>query len=177
MTQSRTARGWTLIELSVVLVLMALGVSAVSLTFSERYRSVTQADVEQRLVHIDHLARDHARRFGRQVELHFDLEESRVQRQMTSEDGVEFGLPVQLPRGFQIREVRVASAEESAANSVVQFAPSGMGPMYAIHLLAPNQQAQWLLFTAATGHAVRIEDDQSIEDIFQAIEPTGLDAD
>lgn len=102
--RNRTIRGFTLIEIVVVLVLVAMLASAVAMSAGGMLNNATQEEAVAQIDSLDSEARRTAKRLGRTVELHIDSET----KQFTLRDPQKPSSPplgsYRLPHAFEITQ-------------------------------------------------------------------------
>src|SRR2546423_437223 len=119
---SERSRGFTLIEMMAVVIIMALLATAAALSFARPMRVARARDAVDQIQSLDASARQFARRFGKPVEIVFDLSNGTLARR--DRDTIAF--QSSLPRGCRIDEVRVAGQSFSLGEASIQCAASGM---------------------------------------------------
>src|SRR5206468_6481684 len=127
-------RGFTLIEMMAVVIIMALLATAAALSFARPMRVARARDAVDQVRSLDASARQFARRFGRPIEIVFDLSNGKLARR--ERDSIAF--QTSLPRGCHIDEVRSAGQSFSLGEASIPCAASGMSCSYAVHLLGPE---------------------------------------
>jgi prepilin-type N-terminal cleavage/methylation domain-containing protein len=166
--------GWTLIELSVVLVILATIAAGAAVKLSTPYRAARFENAIDRLVSLDGRARDHARRFNRPADLLLDLDGQSlrvVERQTKNVTQQVRGL------GGAVVE-RVATYGQLTDYGTMAIAVNGAGgsPTYAVRLRNAGSQRVWVVFAGLTGQAIRVEDNDDIETILEIMASEGNDA-
>jgi prepilin-type N-terminal cleavage/methylation domain-containing protein len=154
------SRGFTLIEMMAVVIIMALLATAAALSFARPMRVARARDAVDQVRSLDASARQFARRVGRPIEIVFDLSNGTLARR----DHDEIAFQSSLPRGCRIEEVRSAGQSFSLGEASIQCAPSGMSRTYAVHLLGPELD-RWLLFAGLTGQVTQVNDVSQLDDI------------
>lgn len=164
-------RGFTLIELTACLIIVGLLATAAAVSLGGVRQLHEMEDVVDQLALIDRLTREHAERFDEAETLLFDLEAGQVQR-LDGEGRVDADRAAAwpLPAGFVFRGVRVQSEDWSTRQVSVAFSAMGTSPTYAIHLVRPSTSTEtWLIFTGASGQVERVESQEVVDAIFDAI--------
>src|SRR5256885_12408653 len=101
---------FTLVEITVAVLLMALLAAAAALSFAGPLRSSQAAEAVDQVRSIDATSRQFAQRFGRNVQIEFDLTDGTLARRELPEGKVPFR--VTLPRGYRIEPVRNAACDD-----------------------------------------------------------------
>jgi prepilin-type N-terminal cleavage/methylation domain-containing protein len=154
------SRGFTLIEIMAVVIIMALLATAAALSFARPMRVARARDAVDQVRSLDASARQFARRFGRPIEIVFDLSNGTIARR--ERDVIAF--QTSLPRGCQIDEVRAGAQSFSLGEASIQCAASGMSRTYAVHLLGPELD-QWLIFAGLSGQVTQVNDVSQLDEI------------
>lgn len=186
-------RGFTLIELMAVVVLIGLLATATAITLADEKQAATRRDVIDRLIDADQSARLSARRLGPSV-LRFDLSGQRVWvvTPDAATTGPRPGHSMGLAEGFRIARLTWLDPEEAVRSGrprprVVHehgridlpIASGGISRTYVIELVGPalaeraergeKEQTTWLLVSGLTGQ-VTVEDDQTtIDNLLDAL--------
>src|SRR5438876_132513 len=103
------ARGFTLIEMMAVIVIIALLATAAALSFSQPLAAARARDAVSQVQTLDISARQFARRWGRTVQIVLDLSNRTLARR---EHDVNTFV-TSLPSGCRVDEVRMSSRRES----------------------------------------------------------------
>ena len=98
-------RGFTLVEMVVVIAIMALLTSAAALSFSGPLRATRASDAIRQVQSFDDATRQHAKRFGKDLQIVLDLSRDRLIRRQSADGPAMHEL--QLPHGCRIERVRV----------------------------------------------------------------------
>jgi len=163
----RRARAFSLVELAVVLVILAIMAAAVTLRAHGPMRQCRMEDVVDRVVQYDYLTRSQARQHGRAMHLVVDLNEGQLRRTDVKEERA-FGTELTMPRDFRVGRLLVRDGDLSAGSVSIAVGEHGWTPSYAVRLDGPGGRKQWLLFLGLTGQALRVDDERTAQDILAA---------
>lgn len=181
----RPRRGFTLVEVAAVAVLMALLAGGVAMTFAGPVRRMRAGDAVDRMRSFDATARLAARRSGRPAEWVLDLRAGTLERREGraaggTSDPPEAVYPASLPGGFRIDRVRaIASAGEagrggpadvSSGLATLTCSPDGLTRTYAVRLVGPGLD-RWLVFAGLTGQLTQVDDEAAVDAIFESARP------
>jgi len=153
-------RGFTLIEMMAVVIIMALLATAAALSFARPMRVARGRDAVDQVRSLDASARQFARRFGRPIEIVFDLSNGTLARRERD----EIAFQTSLSHGCRIDEVRASGQSFSLGEASIECAGSGMSRTYAVHLVGPELD-QWLVFAGLSGQVTQVNDVSQVEDI------------
>jgi prepilin-type N-terminal cleavage/methylation domain-containing protein len=159
---------FTLIELMLAVLLLALLTSAAALSFSAPLRAARAQDAIAQLREFDQSARRAAIASGRAVRMVFDLSDASLLRR----DGPQLDqrrAQTALPHGFRVDEVRIGEHRESVGEALVDISPLGLSRTYALHVVGSSFD-QWLLVAGMSGEVKAISDEAEISIIFEAID-------
>ena len=162
--KTRYCRAFTLLEVLVVVVVMALIATSATFSFRKPMQNAAQADAIQQLRDMDLTTRQAAMRFNRPMQISFDLAEQNVSR-------VENSFPtrtIHLPRGIRLTELRTAALRIFDSQHSVNISESGIGSTYAVHLTG-NQFDRWILFSGMTGEMSGDIHEQNLDNIFTVL--------
>ena len=161
-------RAFTLLEMLAVLALAAVLTSAAALSLRGVARGARLEDVAGQFVGFDRTARDAARRFGRPLELRFDLGRGTVRRA----GGGQGAMPLRLPEGFRVAGLVLPGGAASAGGEVrVPVSARGQTPSYAARLAGANGEELWVVAAGLTGRTMVVRDADDVRDIFAAEVP------
>src|SRR5215208_2650090 len=129
----RQSRAFTLIEIMVVIVIMALLTSAAALSFTGPLRAAQAQDGIEQIRAFDASSRVYARRFGKDITLVFDISRGTLLRR----EGVRFEPLYQahLPHGCSIERVRSGDRIADSGEIAILCSPLGLSRSYAVHLV------------------------------------------
>lgn len=154
-------RGFTMVELITVLVLLSLVAGTV--TFSLRGNiSNSRAELAiEKLQLIDRQLRDSSIRSGRAALLRLDLARSKMTRTVRGQQDsvIEDAIPA-----LRFRTTEIDTDEGQA---VVQFLPDGTSSSYAVCLRQNGQTRKWVIFAGLTGQSLVTSDAGEVEQILR----------
>ncbi len=160
-------RAFTLVELTVVLLILAIAAAAVTLRVHGPMRRARLDDVIAQVQQYDHLTRQWAREHDRPAQLVVDLSAGRLSR--ADEAGRATGSkPLELGSDWAITRLRIGREDVSGGQVSVHCSRAGLTPTYAMELTAPGGRRVWLLFAGLTGWAERVDDEAEVQDILAA---------
>jgi prepilin-type N-terminal cleavage/methylation domain-containing protein len=159
------ASGFSLIELTVVLLIMAIIVSAVVLQLSGPMHNAQMRDVIARVVRFDSLTRTYAGNNDLSVRMEVDLNAGEIRR-MARDSTDQLGRRLVLPSGFRITRLVLGNQEVEAGSVSMSCSQAGLTPSYALEIGGPGGRRRWLVFAGLTGQMTEIEDDKGIEEIW-----------
>jgi len=151
--------GFTLVEVMVAILLMALLASAAALSFSGSLRTARSTEALEVLRSFDSAARDVARRTSRETRIVFDFSHDTLSRR----EGADLENLVgraQLPSAYRIEELRIPGRSFMEGEAVVDCSALGISRSYAVHLMGPGLD-QWVLVAGMTGE-MTLEKDESV---------------
>jgi prepilin-type N-terminal cleavage/methylation domain-containing protein len=160
---SSARRGFTLIEMLIVVALMAILTAAVTLSLSGAVRSARIEDVMGQFIAFDHSTREIARRFARSRALRFDLIRGTVHRLDDNREAV----PLLLGGGMTVTRVIVRDEIARFGEITVPFSDRGQSPSYAVLLSGPAGE-RWVTLAGLTGQAMVLIDERDVQEILSA---------
>jgi prepilin-type N-terminal cleavage/methylation domain-containing protein len=165
---ARGPRAFTLIELMLAVLLLALLASAAALSFSQPIRAARLHDAIEQLRAFDATARQAAVSSGHSVRLAFDLGAGTLARR--DEGGRTLRFQSTLPPGFRVDELRIGGHTASSGQALLDISPLGASRTYALHLRGPSTD-QWLLIAGMSGQMAIISNELALDTIFAQIAP------
>jgi len=159
-------KGFSLIEMTMVLLIVGIAAGAVALRVEPQLRRSRMEQVVRDFVEFDRLTRAIARRHDRQLRLVVDASAGELRR-LDAEGYESSGRAMSLPDNYAITKVLVRSQEIHAGTISLPCSRKGFMPTYAVRFLGPGGRQQWVLLTALGGQEVMIDgaDSGKIRDI------------
>lgn len=152
--------GFTLIEMMLAVMLMALLAGAVAMGFSQPLKSSRTVDAIEVVRSFDNMARQSAVASGSNARLVFDV----AQNSLMLRDGAELTQlrsRISLPQGCRIDAVRIDEHLVSSSEAILDISPHGWSKTYAVHLLCPGSD-RWLVFAGMTGQMTQVQNESEI---------------
>ena len=160
--------GFSLIELTMVLVIVAIVSAAVVLNVREPLRRTGMQACLDEIATFDRLTRTLAREHDRPLRLVVDLSEGRLRR--TDEAGrEEQGEALRLPSGHRIAELRLAGQTIDSGAATVSCSARGLTPTYAVRVEGPGGWRRWVLVAGLSGQTWEPDDGKPLADILEAL--------
>jgi prepilin-type N-terminal cleavage/methylation domain-containing protein len=169
-------RGFTLIEVMLAVLLMALLTSAAALHFAGGLRLARSHDAVQELRDFDARSRLFARRYGRGVQIVFDLTANHVSRLEGKRDD-DPRCQINRPSGCRVAEVRVGGRVfADGGQARVRISPMGLSQSYAVRLSGPELDL-WVVVAGLTGETTPVQDENTMAWMLaQSTRSTGTEA-
>jgi prepilin-type N-terminal cleavage/methylation domain-containing protein len=162
-------RAFSLIELSVVLVIVAIAAAAVTLNARGRMRHVTLADAVGAFVAYERTTRVAARQQDRPMVLSIDVSGGEVRR-VSTDDGRPESVPMTLPGRVSVARVLIRDRRIDYGAAAIRINTHGLSCTYAV-LLGDGTRSQWLVVPGLTGRIVEVGDEDEVLDILAATGP------
>lgn len=169
------ARGFSLIEITAVLLILSIAAGAVALKSHVAIRKARMRDAAERVVDFDHLTRVYARRQDKPVRLLVDLSAGRISRTGRSGQDV-LGAALDLPAGCTIMSLVLGEKSFTVGSVAIGVSRHGLSSTYALLLRDGAGREQWILFAGMTGEVLWPEDENELRQIVSAL-AGGYDAD
>jgi prepilin-type N-terminal cleavage/methylation domain-containing protein len=172
---------FTLIETMTALVILGLLAGAVAWTFAGPLRRARGAEAVEQVRYLDASTRDVARRFGRAVEMRFDLAGGGLERRGARVGDGEATFRATVASPWRIEAVRTEGRRAESGEVAVAVSPLGLSPTYAVKLAGPEGAdggaARWVVVSGLTGEVRTVNDDAQVESIFAHVaSPAGAAA-
>jgi type II secretion system protein H len=157
-------RGFTMIEILAVMVLLGLAAGVVAVNIRGPMREASLEEVVERIVDFDGQTRAIARRKGRPLRLRVDLTAGRLSRS-DAETGEELGAPAVVLGGWRVEELRVRDEPIGSGTATLSVSRRGLSQSYALLLVGPHGERRWLLCAGLSGHFTQYDSHDGIENI------------
>ena len=151
----KKATGFTLIELTVVLLIMGIIAAIVTLKISGPVSQVKLQDVAERIKRFDVHTRSYARQHGKALRVDVDLSKNCISRWDNA--GNQIGQPLKLPSNFSIEKCQVASQQQVRNATLLKYSSQGM------------THSKWILVVGLTGELVELENEQNVQKIMESL--------
>jgi prepilin-type N-terminal cleavage/methylation domain-containing protein len=166
-------RGFALVETMAAVIILGVLAGAVGLSFRAPLRRARMSEAVEQVKYMDVSSRDFARRFGRGVEIVFDVADGTIERR--EGHGADAGFRAAIASPFRIEAVRTRARTEEYGQASITVSPLGLSQTYAVKLAGPEAQ-RWVVVTGLGGEFLTLADDAQVEAIFAKVAP-GRDAD
>jgi len=171
----RTIKAFSLVELTVVLLIVGLAAAAVALRVRGPLRQAVARDLAGQVAQFDHLTRTQARALDRPLALAVELNRGRLRR-TDPESGQVLGPALELPAGCTIAALRLPGEPRATAGEVLlHYSRRGLSTTYALCLEDVARVRHWLLVAGLTGQVETEIEEREVERIVEALE-SGPDA-
>jgi prepilin-type N-terminal cleavage/methylation domain-containing protein len=164
-SDSRHLRGFTLVEIIVVITIMGLLTTAAALSFTGPLRTARAADAIAQLRSFDGRARQYAKRFNKDVQIVFDVSRGKMIRREVSRDGNEY--ETSLPGGCSIERVRQGVHVVDSGEIAIAYSRLGLTRSYTVHLVGPGLD-RWISVAGLTGEMTTTAHDVDDAENFDA---------
>ncbi len=170
-THDRSA--FSLIELTVVLLILAISAAAVTLRIQRPLGTARMRDLTDAIGHFDRLTRVSAQEQDRPLRIVADLSEGTLRR--TDDRGRSLETrPLRVPKGFEIRRALVRGRETERGEVIIPCSRRGLTPSYALLVVGGGRQ-QWVVVAGLTGELVEVGSEKQVREIL-AMAGAGRDA-
>lgn len=163
-------KGFTLIELTIVLLIIGLAAGIVAVRMGGPLSRAKLDDVTEVLKTFDGNTRSYAWNHGKNLHVKVDLAGNVISR--FDEEENEIGMEMVLPSDFTIEGFYVANPndedDQSSNEKVLKYSNRGLSCSYAVKL-ADQQRSRWVVFAGMTGEAFEIEDDEQVQEIMEML--------
>jgi prepilin-type N-terminal cleavage/methylation domain-containing protein len=166
----RNCRGFTLIELAIVILILAIVAAATVLRLGGPLRRVQMGDVVDLVAAFDGLARDYARTHDRAVWLVVDVPQRRLRR-ASGENGADLGAPLALPPGYRVAQVWLRGQPRGYGRTAIPCSQHGLTPSYGLLIEGPGGRRQWLVFAGLSGQNVQVKNEREVQAILGPAAP------
>jgi prepilin-type N-terminal cleavage/methylation domain-containing protein len=153
----RFPRAFTLIELMLAVVLLALLTGAAALSFVKPVHAARTREAIELVKRADAMAREEAQRSGHPVRLQFDVSNSTIRREDSA---------LHLWQGCTLREIRTSETSIVDGEFALEVSSLGLSHSYALHLQGPDVD-QWLIFAGLSGEMTTTNNESQVEQLLR----------
>jgi len=168
-------RGFTLLELVVVLAIMSMIAGVAIARLKEPYCIARLGDVTSRIEHLDLQARAYAERFARDVRLIYDLDKNTAYVE-SGDTGHQELFRLILPSGVLLDRMRTCDQQMENGRFALDLSAAGQSSSYAVRLSAGEGRCRWLFFAGVTGQVSEVAGQDDITKLFEMLRPPRHDA-
>ena len=161
-------RGFTLIELVLVLLVLAILSSAVVVRLHSPARNAQWEDLLSAVGDYDAMTRARARQQDGAMRLIVDLSGGRLYRAAPDETKPS-GAVLAIRDGRRIERIRLGEETVRRGEVAIACSPQGLTPTYAIRLVDDQGRQAWLLTAGLTGQVTVFNDDETFEQTWQTL--------
>ena len=154
--------GFTLMELTIVLAIMAIAAAAVALKLQVPLGQARAKDLVEQVAAFDHLTRTAARDQDKPLRMVFDANAGQISR--TDENGQAVGSGLELPERCRLEKLLLPDGATGGADAVVTCSRRGLTPSYGLVLRKDNVQAQCLLVAGLSGQMTEMSSEKELQD-------------
>ena len=161
-------RAFTMIELAVVLMIVAISAAVVTLRIDGPMHRAQMEDVVGRVAQFDRLTREYARQHDRALRLVVHVGDREIRR-TNARELENLGASLILPGGFRIEQMRLRGEVAADRRSSLACSRHGLTPTYALQLRGPGGELRWIVFAGLTGELIDVEEEWQVQEIFDAL--------
>ncbi len=162
-----TRRGFTLIELSIVLVILGIASGAVALRMHSPLQRAQSKEVLSAIVQFDRTTRSYARMQDEPVLLIIGSRGNRLLR-TTPDKKKNLSGKFELPHKWQIIRTLVGSKATSGMTGEIRISRQGYSDSYAICLKDKKNRRTWMIVTGLTGAIIFCDNEIQAKNILVA---------
>jgi type II secretion system protein H len=148
-TFCRDRGGFSLVELTAVLVILAIASGAAVLRYQSSLESARIDSAAERIEQLDRRSRAYARGQGQGVLVGLDLSAGRIWCQ--DRDGRRLPWSLELGEDLRLAEAAVAGESSSIGSISLLISRQGLSPTYAVCLEDSQGRRRWIAFAGLTG--------------------------
>lgn len=173
MLNGRMRRGFTLVEMLVVVTVIGLIAATAALRLSSAAHRARLQHAIQRIETVDNRLRTRATDRGETTHLEFDLGTSQIRLEFANgADATSIDLG-----DVKISRFVAPTRETSSGRIKLGYSSHGTSESFAIELSRGNDEPTWLLFAGLTGQMTRMEEERDVQEVFRILRAGGVDAD
>jgi prepilin-type N-terminal cleavage/methylation domain-containing protein len=170
---SDAATGFTLVEMLVVIVVLALLAAVVVTRWSGVHHGAVAESVRGKLQFTDAHLRQFARSRRQPALLAFDLANHRLGKRRSLDESLDVQWE-SLGTGVRIEDIRVGSEKPTRREIEIQVDAAGQTPTYGLHLAGPGKRQAWLIVAGVSGQMTELKDRRAWNAAFDLLAPPRL---
>ncbi len=159
---------FSLIELTVVLLILAISAAAVALRIHEPLGRARLDELVAEIGEFDALTRRYARENDRSVRLLVDLGAGRMGRSDEG-GGEELGRSLELPGRARIARLWIGEREIGIGAASIGCSRRGLTPSYAMVLEDEAGRKRWILVAGLSGQVIELESDEEVRNVLETL--------
>lgn len=156
-----------------VIVILALLAAVVATRWSGVHHRAVAESTRNQLQFVDQHLRQFARSRNRPCVLAFDVEKSRIGKQLALDDEDQLQWE-SLGTGVRVASMRVGVDKPTSRRIEIPVDAIGQTPTYGLHLVGPGKRETWLLFAGVSGQMSELKDQRTWNAAFELIQPPSL---
>ncbi len=168
--------GFTLLELLVVLVIIALLTAVVAVRLQGPYQSARLEDALQRIEFTDTQTRAHARASSTSCQIVWEMDRGLLYSQEREGETARH-FEFKLPGSLKIRRLLSAQFDAGSGTVRIEVSPRGVAPTYAVCVGARDNSHRWVLFSGLTGRPAIAKDESHVRQILETLQAPRTDPD
>lgn len=161
-------RGFSLLELLVVMVIVALVTASVIVSWSGVAQDAAQESAVSRLQSLDLHMRSFARGHRDECALSFEINSGQLRKHYHIEENKN-PAGESLGRGILITDLQSTSGRRQGGRIEVLFRRDGTSPTYGMCLSGPGNRKAWLLFAGMSGQVTRLKSEKEFDAALKAL--------
>lgn len=166
-------QAFSLLELIVVVVIVALISAAVAVQWSGVHHKAVRSSAVARLESLDQHLRSFARTNRTGCQLSVEIGSSKIRKSYHERRGTNPS-PESLGRGIRIARIESTVDISTAKQVLIPFWPDGSSASYGIELTGPGSSKQWLVFAGISGQLTQLETEGDFDALWQSIKSERL---
>ncbi len=164
-------RGFTLIELSIVLVIVSMIAGAVAFNWRSGLQPALLHDSIRKIILADRQTRQFAASRNCECRLEFDSDSGRITSTRFANGRAE-SISYAIDRTIQISDVEAVDRGHVIQNVpemyTIDYSAKGLSPTYRLRVQS-NGESVWLLFAGGTGQPTQFQSKEQIDEVFDTL--------
>lgn len=166
--------GFTLLEVLVVLVIIALVTSIVAVRLQIPLQTAQLENAIRQVAFVDSQTRAHAREVSTACQIVYQLDHGQVFAQARGGHGAR-RFAFSLPGPLRLKQVWCPLLDHGTGRVQIDVSARGTSSTYAVCIEIPQSASRWLLFSGLTGQVLYPQDDADVHQILDILRASRAD--
>ncbi|MDO5554808.1 MAG: prepilin-type N-terminal cleavage/methylation domain-containing protein [Planctomycetia bacterium] len=160
-TLNLDSRGFTLVEITVVLAILGLVTSLAVVNYREPVNNVRLENIFEQVTHFEQRMRHWCRTHNTPAQIKVDLDRGEFAAQLR--DGTKLDIPeVKITEGFKLKELRVMGENRFGRDTIIPYTSEGIAPCWALSIAYSGQRERYRLIIGMTGQSISFQSEDEL---------------
>ena len=170
--------GFTLLEMTVVLAILALAASLVAVNYREPVNNARLEHAFETIKRLDQRVRQWCKANNVPARITVDLDRGIFAA--ATESGTPLSIPeAKIPDGMKLKELRMMGENRFGRDTIIPYTSKGTAPCWAYSITYSGNREKYQFIIGATGQSIPFDNEDALirfERLYERVEQTGVDA-